>query len=523
VSQEAVGTSEACAGRFFFKAGIFKMAETFLSVRGISKSFAGVQALENVDLSIHRGEVACLVGENGSGKSTFIKIICGVYAPDQGEIIINNRRYPRLRPIDSIREGIQVIFQDFSLFPNLTVAENIALNQQLARGKRLVNWREVRAIARNALERIEIDLPLDALVGEMSVANKQLIAISRAMLQNAQLIVMDEPTTALTRREVDVLYRVVQGLQEQGVAVLFVSHKLNEVQALAQRVIIFRNGSKVMDTDASQLTQAQIVQAMTGHDVEDSRYEFTPAGGSTPLLRLSGLTRTGSFSDISFEMQTGEIVGITGLLGSGRTELALALFGVQPADSGTIEIDGTPVTIHSIQDATRHGIGYVPEDRLTEGLFLEQSIGNNIIVRTLRGLLNRVGLLDAVKQHRAVHTWVDQLRIKTSDPLLPVKSLSGGNQQRVVIAKWLASLPRLLILNGPTVGVDIGSKAEIHAIIKALARQNMVIIVISDDIPELFQVCNRIILLQRGRIARQFHTRDITEDELADHLLESVT
>ncbi|MCC6611917.1 MAG: sugar ABC transporter ATP-binding protein [Anaerolineae bacterium] len=498
------------------------MPEVFLEANHISKSFVGVQALQDVSLKIEKGEVACLVGENGSGKSTFIKIICGVYAPDQGEIIINGKTYRHLRPIDSIREGIQVIFQDFSLFPNLTVAENIALNDQVARGRQLVNWGTIKKIAREALDQIEIDLPLDATVGEMSVANKQLIAISRAMQQNARLVVMDEPTTALTRKEVEVLYRIVRGLRERGIAILFVSHKLNEVQVLAERVVILRNGSKVVDSPAKELTQEKIVLSMTGHTIADSRYEYSTPKTGQPLLRLEKLSRKGSFRDISFDLYPGEIIGVTGLLGSGRTELALALFGSHPADQGTIKVDGQAVKINSIQDAIKHGIGYVPEDRLTEGLFLERSIGDNIVVRSLKTLLNRSGMVDAVKKHTEIQTWVNNLHIKTSDPLMAVKSLSGGNQQRVVIAKWLASLPRILILNGPTVGVDVGSKAEIHGIVKGLAQQGLGIIVISDDIPELMQVCNRILLMQRGALVESFETKNIAEAALADRLVETI-
>ncbi|MCS6836027.1 MAG: sugar ABC transporter ATP-binding protein [Anaerolineae bacterium] len=497
------------------------MSEEILRVQGISKSFAGVQALNHVDLTINRGEIACLVGENGSGKSTFIKIICGVYTPDEGEIFLNGRRYKQLRPIDSIHEGVQVIFQDFSLFPNLTVAENIALNQQVAQGRRFVNWREVNAIARQALERINVSIPLDVTVSELSVANKQLVAISRAMLQNARLIIMDEPTTALTHREVEALYKVVRGLQAQGISVLFVSHKLNEVQALAERVIIFRNGMKVIDTPAQEMTQEKIAYYMTGHDIAESRYEYQ-AKDAPIALEVSNLSRKGAFSDVSFRLRAGEIVGVTGLLGSGRTELALALFGAQPAESGTISLGGQTVSIRSIQDAVRHGIGYVPEDRLTEGLFLEQSIANNIVVRIMKSFAGRGGLIDSVRKAAEASNWVQHLSIKTRNPQLPVKSLSGGNQQRVVIAKWLASLPRVLILNGPTVGVDVGSKEEIHTIIKELAQQGLAILVISDDIPELFQICNRILLMQRGRLVNEFETQAIDEATLADHLLETV-
>src|SRR5450756_2503696 len=341
------------------------MPEELLCVNNITKSYAGVKALEDVSLSINRGEIHCLVGENGSGKSTLIKIIAGVLTPDAGEIHINGKHYPKLRPIDSIREGIQIIYQDFSLFPNLTVAENIALNHELARGQKLVNWRRVRQVATAAMQQIGIKLDLDARVEQISVADKQLTAISRALLQNAQLIIMDEPTTALTQREVRSLFAVIKSLQARGISILFVSHKLNEVLEISNKTMILRNGRKVVDADAREFDRAKLVYYMTGRQIDDSTYDYMP----------------------------GEILGITGLLGSGRTELALALFGVQPADSGTISVEGKPVEICSIQDSITHGIGYVPEDRLTEGLFLDQSIGRNIVVRTIDRYVGRGGCL----------------------------------------------------------------------------------------------------------------------------------
>lgn len=497
------------------------MSEEFLKALHVSKSFAGVQALSDVSLTVQQGEISCLVGENGSGKSTFIKIICGVYAPDEGELYINGKLYRKLHPIDAVREGVQVIFQDFSLFPNLTVAENIAVNQELALGKQFVNWREVNQIAREALAQVEVDLPLNIPVGQLPVADKQLIAIARALLQNARLIIMDEPTTALTQKEVEALFRVVKSLQAKGISILFVSHKLNEVQAIAERVVVFRNGSKVIEAPAREMTPDKIAYYMTGHEIEETRYDFQPEQAAS-LLRVENLSRSGGFQNISFDLKAGEIIGVTGLLGSGRTELALALFGVAPAESGSISIDGQLVQIRSIQDAVANNIGYVPEDRLTEGLFLAQSISNNIVVRSLKTLLNRFGLISAQSKAERVQTWVDDLHIKTTDPQLPVRSLSGGNQQRVVIAKWLASQPKILILNGPTVGVDIGSKAEIHDIIKTLARQGIGILVISDDIPELMHICNRILLMRRGNLVEQFNTRAITEAELSSKLLEAV-
>ncbi len=486
----------------------------------INKSFAGVRALEDVDLIIERGRIHCLVGENGCGKSTLIKVLAGVYPRDSGRVRINGREYERLTPIDSIREGIQVIYQDFSLFPNLTVAENIALNEELADNKRIVNWRQVRQVADEALKQIDVRLPLDARVEEMSVANKQLIAISKALRQNAQLIVMDEPTSALTEREVRNLFEVIHLLQAKGIAFLFVSHKLNEVLAISESIMVMRNGRNVSVGERDEYDHTRLVFEMTGQSIREKSYEYTPVPGAQPRLRVDKLTAKGILKDISFTLYPGEIVGITGLLGSGRTELALALFGMLPIDSGSVEVDGKRVRIRTIHDAISNGIGYVPEDRLSEGLFLEQSIGNNVVVRTIDKLRGAFGLTDQRQVADQVDHWVDALRIKTGSPALPAKTLSGGNQQRVVLAKWLASNPRVLILNGPTVGVDIGSKNELHELIKGLAQEGMGLLVISDDIPELLQVCNRILLMRRGRVEEEILPGATNENELAAKLIE---
>lgn len=497
------------------------MADEIIRLSNINKSFAGVQALQDVNLTIERGKIHCLVGENGCGKSTLIKIIAGVYPRDSGSLQINGKEYEQLSPIASIREGIQVIYQDFSLFPNLTVAENIALNEELANGRQLVNWRAVRNIARDALAQIEIDLPLNASVEAMSVANKQLIAISKALRQNAQLIIMDEPTSALTEREIRALFTVIHKLQARGIAFLFVSHKLNEVLEISEKIIVMRNGQNVSSGESSEYDNSRIVFEMTGHKIAEKSYNFQPDMNRPPLLQVEKMAAGDILHDISFELRSGEIVGVTGLLGSGRTELALTLFGMLPMTNGTVRLDGQPVRINSIQDAIAHGIGYVPEDRLSEGLFLEQSIGRNIIVRTIDTLKGSFGLTDTQKINSKIDHWVDALRIKTSNPALPVKTLSGGNQQRVVLAKWLASQPRLLILNGPTVGVDIGSKHELHEMIKTLAGEGMGLLVISDDIPELLQVCNRILLMRRGSIVEEIVPAETNENVLANKLVEA--
>jgi simple sugar transport system ATP-binding protein len=496
------------------------MADELLRLSGVYKSFAGVRALQDVDLSIETGKIHTLVGENGCGKSTLIKIIAGVYPRDAGTIVINGKEHEHLRPIDAIREGIQVIYQDFSLFPNLTVAENIALNEQLAEGQRLVNWRKVRNIAEDALAQIEVSIPLDARVEEVSVANKQLIAISKALRQNARLIIMDEPTSALTEREIRALFGVIHKLQAWGITFLFVSHKLNEVLEISQTIMVMRNGKVVSTGDRKQYDTARLVFEMTGHAITEKSYQFTSDLNNPPLLKAEGLNVDQALKDITFEMRGGEIVGVTGLLGSGRTELALALFGMLPINSGHITMDGKPVTIRSIQNAIDHGIGYVPEDRLSEGLFLEQAISRNVVVRVIDRLHNKIGLVDPQRVKGQVDNWIDSLRIKTSNPELPVKTLSGGNQQRVVLAKWLASKPRLMILNGPTVGVDIGSKDELHDMMRRLASEGMGLLVISDDIPELLQTCNRILLMRHGQIVDEIRPEETTENRLTAKLIE---
>jgi simple sugar transport system ATP-binding protein len=494
------------------------MSELLIKVENVSKTFAGVKALNHIQLSIHSGEIRALMGENGCGKSTLIKMISGALTPDEGHITVNGRIYKKLRPIDAIKEGIQVIYQDFSLFPNLTVAENIALNSQLSENKKFMNWVKVRKIAQSALDQIHTSINLNSLVESLTVAEKQLVAISRALVQNAKLIIMDEPTTALTEREVRALFKIIKQLQAKGIAILFVSHKLNEVFEISEHITVVRSGRNVADGPVGSFNRANLVEAMTGREVIEQPATYQSYDKSISLLKLDSLSRAGSFENISMEVYPGEIVGITGLLGSGRTELALALFGMKPADKGVITLDGQPVRIRSIQDAIRLGIAYVPEDRLTEGLFLTQSIGKNIVASSVRKLETIVKVLDKGKIKNQIKQWVKSLNIATPSADLPVNSLSGGNQQRVVIAKWLARNPRILILNGPTVGVDVGSKSDIHAIIKSLSAQGMGVIMISDELPELMQNCNRILLMRRGLLAGEFMAGQISENDLAAQL-----
>lgn len=489
------------------------MAELFLEAKNITKTFEGVKALDKVDMAIGRGEIHCLVGENGSGKSTLIKIIGGVYRPDSGTIAINGAEIKNINTIESIRQGVQIIYQDLSLFPNMTVAENIAMNQMLESNSRVINWKEVRREAKKALEEIGETIDLNERVENLSIARKQIVAISRALTQNAKLIIMDEATSAITRDEVEHLFEVIAKLQKKGIAVLFVSHKLNEVFEIAQRVTIIKDGKKIGVYPASELSNDKMVFLMTGQNFRAEPYRFE---GGEPVLSVRGLAKAGQFSDISFDLRRGEILGVTGLIGSGRTEAALSLFGLNRPDAGEIRINGKPVTIRFPRDAIAAGIAYLPEDRLTQGLFAEQSIGNNIVITVLDRLLNRLKVLARGKLEGEKNAWVNKLAIKTPTHRSPASSLSGGNQQRVVIAKWLATNPAVFILDGPTIGIDIGSKHNIHEIIRGLARDGMSIIMISDEIPEILDNCNRVLVMAGGRIVKEIPDASVSEAEVFD-------
>lgn len=489
------------------------MSDVVLAVRGVTKEFSGVKALDDVNLEIRAGEIHCLAGENGCGKSTLIKVISGVHKPDKGEIRIGDQTFKALQPAEAIKAGIQVIYQDFSVFPNLTVMENLAISSEVANRRKLVNWRRFRKLAQEAIHKINFEVDLDAYLGDLSVADKQLVAICRALLQDAKVLIMDEPTTALTNREVEALFQVIRTLQARGIAILFVSHKLDEVFEISERFTILRNGKLIVTANPAELTRAKFANYMTGHDVDESRFE-QPEKLGEELLKLENFGLEGAFSEVNLSLHRGEVLGITGLLGSGRRELALSMFGVFPATSGESRIAGKPVKIDSISQAMKYKIAYVPEDRLTEGLMLQQSIADNIVISTIDDLTHW-GWLNGSSIKDAVTSSVESLKIATNNPYNPVSTLSGGNQQRVVLAKWLRTKPDILILNGPTVGVDIGSKQEIHSTLLALARQGMGVIVISDDIPELMQISRRILLLREGKIAGEVDPSTTTEQEVS--------
>lgn len=491
-------------------------APAFVRMQNVAKHYGGVIALDGVDLTIQPGEAVCLAGENGSGKSTLIKVLAGVEQATHGEISIGGKLHHRLDPRVSAAAGVMVIYQDFSLFPNLSVAENIAFASELGAGTRFANQRRNLQLAQSMLQRIHVEIPVDERVENLPVAHKQLVAICRALASNARLIIMDEPTSALTEREVQSLLDIIRRLKDDGIAVLFVSHKLAEVLEVCEKVFVLRNGKLVAEGPASEFDAVSLTRHMTGRDVPESP-PSTLHDNTRSVLEVAGLNKSGAFRDVSFSVASGEVLGISGLLGSGRTSLAKALFGLVRPDGGTVRLGNDLIAPGDPVAATLAGIGYVPEDRLTEGLFLTQSIVRNVAVGRLDSH-SRKGILNLRSLTSEAADWLKRLTVKAPDIDAAVKSLSGGNQQRVALARWLARAPKILILNGPSVGVDVGSKADIHDIIRDLSGQGIGIIVISDDLPEMIAICHRILVMKNGQLVDELASGSINEQMLAQRL-----
>jgi len=497
----------------------------FLELKDIWKSFGGVKALKGVSFTIESGRIYHLMGENGCGKSTLIKILSGAQKADKGQIVIDGRQMGECAgdygPIGALRAGIETVYQDLSLLPNLSVAENIALTEQLVEsggklGRRL-NLAALRDSAARALA--EIHLPSDAgflecRVDRLPLAMRQLVAIARTIASQARLVIMDEPTTALTRKEVDDLRQTIARLLDKGVAVLFVSHKLEESKLLGGQAIIMRDGAKIAELDVATHDKVEFAQLMTGREISEQRYRQgvkPEKHNDAALLDVEKLGDGQYFHAVSFKLERGEILGITGLQGCGRNELVLALAGIRPAAFGKINFEGSEIAPKSAADAIRYGIGYVPEDRLTEGLFLDKPIQDNIVLPIFSRLRNAFGAISLRRAREVAQTSVDDLQIVAPDVAQPVLSLSGGNQQRVLIGRWLTINPRLLILNGPSVGVDVGSKDTIFRIIQRLAASGMGVILVSDDLPELLQNCDRLLVMNEGHIVARHEGESMNE------------
>ncbi|TCU13032.1 monosaccharide ABC transporter ATP-binding protein (CUT2 family) [Rhizobium sullae] len=478
-----------------------------LSLRNINMTFGGVKALKNVSFDVLPGEVHCLAGENGSGKSTLIKIITGVYRPQSGAVIeYDGQTYSHMSPVTAQAAGIQVIWQDLALFPEMTVAQNIAFQTVLGRWPRPVNYNSMRETAVRALARLGVALDVDLPLKDYAIAQRQIVAIARALVGDAKLVFMDEPTASLTQSETDRLIAIVRTLSASGVAVVFVSHRLAEVLEISSRLTILRDGALVGIYPATAMTQSRITELMTGKTF-DQALRVRDVSRNPVVLEVDGLSRPGQFEDISLSVRCGETLGITGLLGAGRTELALSLFGMLKPKAGTIRLEGKPVRFSSNREAIAAGIAYLSEDRLSLGLIQPQSIADNLVIASLDRIISR-GLLSDSRKWDLVARWIADLGIRIGKQGDAVSTLSGGNQQRVAIAKWLATNPKLLILDAPTVGVDVGARAGIFDIVAKLADSGLAIILISDEVPEVYFHADRVLHMAKGRIVNRYTPGD---------------
>ena len=489
----------------------------FVRIANVTMKFGGATALHALDWEVLPGEVHCLMGENGSGKSTTIKVLTGINRPQPGAVIeIDGQRHERLTPALSKAQGIQVIYQDLALFPNLSVAENIAMEQALGAYTRRIRRAEQVQVAQAVMARLGVDLPLDARVGDLPIATRQLVAICRGMASQARLLFMDEPTASLTRTEVDALLNVVRRLKQDGVAVVFVSHKLDEVIEIAERVTVLRDGRKLGTWPARELNDRKLGELMTGMRIEHKLRARPIATEGPPTLEVRGLGRQGEYRDVSFDVKPGEVVGLLGLLGAGRTELALSLFGMSPPDQGELRLQGQPLKVRNNSEAIAAGIAYVSEDRLSIGLNMRQSVQDNMVLAVLGRMANAWGWLPPQRRTAMAADWRDRLRIKIPALDAPVQQLSGGNAQRVVLAKWLATEPKLLILDSPTVGVDVGNKQGIYEIVHELAARGVAVLMISDEVPEAYYQCDRVLHMRGGRVIGQFVPGDHTEAQIQE-------
>jgi len=490
-----------------------------LELRGIGKSFPGVVALAGVDFTVRAGEIHALLGENGAGKSTLIKVLTGVHPADAGGMRLAGARIRPDAPKDAERLGISTVYQEVNLVPSLSVAENITLGRQPGRFG-FLNWRAIRRRARAALARLEVECDVEAELGSLSVAMQQMVAIARALDTSARLLVLDEPTASLDEREVAELFGIMRKLRAGGMGIVFVTHFLDQVYAVSDRLTVLRNGQLVGEYATAELSRLELVGKMLGREV--SAADFTshaaaPAATTQPVLAARGLGRRGAVAPLDLTLHAGEVAGLGGLLGSGRTETARLLFGVDARDCGEISLRGAPVRVASPRDAVRLGLAFCSEDRKAEGILPNLSVRENLIV-ALQGKRGALRALGAAEQAQLCAHYSRALRIKATDAEVPIKNLSGGNQQKVLLARWLATRPAVIILDEPTRGIDIGAKQEIEQLIAKLRADGLAVLFISSEIDEVVRNCSRVLVLRERRLAGQIAGTDITSERLM-HLM----
>lgn len=483
-----------------------------LEMQSISKQFPGVRALKDVSFAVFPGEVHALIGENGAGKSTLMKILAGIYHPDAGQIVLRGQSVRFSSPHAAWVAGISTIHQELMLVPQLTVAENIFLGKVPQNKLGLVARRRMLSEARHYLERLEVDVDPKALLGDLPVAIQQMVEIAKALSYDAEIIIMDEPTSALSKHEIDVLFERIARLKSEGRCVVFISHKLDEIFRIADRITVLRDGEHIATDYADRLTSEQLIQMMVGRDIQGifQRSERQPGA---PILEVRNLTIHGQFYDINFTLHAGEIVGFAGLVGSGRTDLVRALFGAEPVESGDVLLAGEPVDISSPQRAIAAGMGLVPENRKEQGLFLQMSVRENIVIAQTDHLAHN-GLLNFGTEQQIASDYIARLDVRTPSAEQDIVNLSGGNQQKTILARWLALNPRVLIVDEPTRGIDIGAKAEIHAILNDLADNGVGIVFVSSEMEEVLGISDRILVMREGRISGEFAAAQASQELL---------
>ncbi len=486
-------------------------ARPVIAVSDLSKSFGGVHALKGVHLELFAGEVHALLGENGAGKSTLIKTMTGVYQPDGGTLLLDGEPITFTGTRDAQAHGIAAIYQEPSLFPDLDIAENILVGRQPTRGGR-VDWKATYREAGALLARLGVKLDPRTKARSLSVAQQQMVEIARALSLDARVLIMDEPTSSLTLGEVEELFKIVRQLRAEGTAIVFISHRLEELFAIADRVTTLRDGTYVGTRAMANVTTEELIQMMVGRNLDELFPKQAVEAGEV-ILEVEGLGAQGFFSNVSFNLRKGEILGVSGLIGAGRTDVARALFGTLTPDKGSVRFNGRPVTIRNPDEAMALGIGYVPEDRKLHGLVLEMSIANNITLPILPSLA-RMGWIDRKQEQARALADARKLEVKMSSPRQKAAELSGGNQQKVVLAKWLGTQPQVLILDEPTRGIDVGTKAAVHGLMSALAAQGMAILMISSELPEVLGMSDRILVMREGRITGEFSRAEATQEKL---------
>jgi ABC-type sugar transport system ATPase subunit len=489
------------------------MAEHILELRDIVKTFGGTRALDHVTVTVRPGEVHAIVGENGAGKSTLMKVLCGACRQDEGSIVLRGEPIQVNNPHHAMDLGIATVHQHFTLIPELSVAENLFLGRLPRTRLGLVDWDRLYRDAAEVLSRLDFTLDVRQPVRALGAAARQVTEIARALSLDARILILDEPTAVVGPSEVEKLFAIIRGLKAQGVTILYVSHRLSEIFAIADRVTVLKDGRVVSTYDVdARIDRDFIVGQMVGRAWRD-QFPERVSGSSDEVLRLEGLTRSPIFEDVSFTIHAGEILGLAGLVGSGRTKLCKALFGAAPYERGMIYLNGRPASIHSPRDAIAHGIAYLSEDRHQEGVVLSLSIANNVTLPILGRFAPR-GVLDLSQERRFTDEMMVRVDVRASGREQIVATLSGGNQQKVALAKWLSTQSKIFLLDEPTVGIDVGAKSEIYQLIAALAREGVACLLISSEIPEILSLSSRVVVMRKGRIAGELDPRTATEEDI---------